>query len=37
MSNGFRVMADAASINGQDDTYAFMCWGDVPMKYNNAF
>ena len=37
MSNGFRVMADAASINGQDDTYAFMCWGDVPFKYNNSF
>ncbi len=36
-NNGFRVMADAASINGDDDTYIFMCWGDVPLKYANAF
>ena len=37
LSNGFRVMADAASINGNNDTYLYMCWGDVPFKYNNAF
>ena len=35
--NGFKVMADAASINGSNDTYAYMCWGDVPYKYNNGF
>ena len=37
LSNGFKVMADAASINGQDDRYLYMCWGDVPFKYSNAF
>ena len=37
MSNGFRIMADAASINGQDDRYLFLAWGDVPFKYNNSF
>ena len=37
LSNGFRVMADAASINGSNDEYVYMAWGDVPAKYNNAF
>ena len=37
LSNGFKVMADAASINGANDTYLYMCWGDVPFKYNNGF
>ena len=37
LSNGFRVMADAASINGDGDTYVYMAWGDVPFKYNNTF
>ena len=36
-SNGFKVMASAASINGANDTYVYMCWGDTPAKYNNAF
>ncbi len=37
MNNGFKVMADAASINGANDTYLYMAWGDVPFKYPNAF
>jgi len=37
LSNGFKVMADAASINGSGDTYVYMAWGDVPFKYNNTF
>lgn len=37
LSNGFKVMADAASINGANDTYLYMAWGDVPYKYGNAF
>ena len=37
LSNGFKVMADAASINGDADTYVYMAWGDVPFKYNNTF
>ena len=37
LSNGFRVMADAASINGQDDRYLYMAWADVPFKYPNTF
>lgn len=36
-NNGFKVMADAASINGSGDTYIYMAWGDMPFKYNNAF
>ncbi len=37
LSNGFKVMADAASINGDADTYVYMAWSDVPFKYNNTF
>jgi hypothetical protein len=37
LSNGFKVMADEASLNGSGDTYVYMCWGDVPFKYNNTF
>jgi len=37
LSNGFKVMADEASINGHSDTYVYMAWGDVPFKYNNTF
>ena len=37
LSNGFKVMADAASINGQDDRYLYLAWADVPFKYNNTF
>jgi len=37
LSNGFKVMADAASINGHSDTYLYMAWGDIPYKYNNTF
>lgn len=37
LSNGFKVMADEASINGLGDTYVYMAWGDVPFKYNNTF
>ena len=37
LSNGFKVMADAASINGASDTYLYMAWGDTPFKYNNTF
>ena len=37
LSNGFKVMADEASINGDADTYVYMAWGDVPFKYNNTF
>ena len=36
-SNGFKIRASAASLNGNNDTYAYMCWGDVPYKYNNSF
>ena len=34
---GFKIKASAASLNGSGDTYAYMCWGDIPAKYNNAF
>ena len=37
LSNGFRVMADAASINGSGDTYIYMAWGDIPAKYSSGF
>ena len=37
LSNGFKVMADAASLNGSGDTYVYMAWADVPFKYNNTF
>jgi len=37
LSNGFKVMADEASLNGSGDTYVYMAWGDVPFKYNNTF
>jgi hypothetical protein len=37
LSNGFKVMADEASLNGSGDTYMYMAWGDVPFKYNNTF
>ena len=37
LGNGFKVMADAASLNGQDDRYLYMAWADVPFKYNNTF
>ena len=37
LSNGFKVMADAASINGAADTYIYMAWGDIPAKYSPAF
>ena len=36
LSNGFRVMADGASINGASDTYLYMAWGDIPFKYGNT-
>ena len=37
LSNGFKVRASAASLNGNNDTYVYMAWGDVPFKYNNSF
>jgi len=37
LSNGFKVRASAASLNGDGDTYLYMAWGDVPFKYNNTF
>ena len=37
LSNGFKVMADAASLNGSGDTYVYMAWGDVPFRYGNTF
>ena len=37
LSNGFKVMADAASINGAADTYIYMAWGDIPSKYSPGF
>jgi len=37
LSNGFKVMADAASINGANDTYLYMAWGDIPAKYSPGF
>jgi len=37
LSNGFKIRASAASLNGNNDTYVFMAWGDVPFKYNNTF
>ena len=37
LGDGFKVMADAASINGANDTYIYMAWGDVPYKYCRAF
>jgi len=36
-ATGFKVMADAASINGATDYYIYGCWGDVPAQFNNAF
>jgi len=36
-STGFKIKANAASLNGDNDTYVYMCWGDVPAKYNNGF
>lgn len=37
LSNGFRVMADEASLNGSGDTYVYMAWADVSFKYGNTF
>ena len=37
LSNGFKVMADEASLNGSGDTYVYMAWGDVPFRYGNTF
>tara|TARA_A100001391_G_scaffold17191_1_gene9608 strand:+ start:25 stop:1752 length:1728 start_codon:yes stop_codon:yes gene_type:complete len=37
LANGFKIKASAASLNGNNDTYVYMAWGDVPGKYNNTF
>ena len=37
LSNGFKVRSSNAGINGDGNDYIYMCWMDVPFKYNNTF
>ena len=35
-SNGFKIRGNDTKINSSA-TFIYMCWGDVPFKYNNTF
>jgi len=38
LSNGFKIRSDNGALNHPSgDEYVYMCWGDVPFKYNNTF
>ena len=38
LSNGFKIRSDNGTLNHPSgDKYIYMCWADVPAKYNNAF
>ena len=37
LSNGFKLRGNGGLNNTSGATYIFMCWGDVPYKYNNTF
>ena len=37
LSNGFKVRSSNTGINGSGNDYIYMCWMDVPFKYNNTF
>jgi hypothetical protein len=38
LSNGFKIRGTfGGDINGSDENNLYMCWGDVPFKYNNTF
>jgi len=37
LSNGFKIRTSNDVYNGSGGTYAYMCWGDVPFKYDNTF
>ena len=36
-NTGFKIKATDASLNGNNDTYVYMAWADLPAKYNNGF
>ena len=37
LSNGFKLRGNGGLNNTSGATYIYMCWGDVPFKYNNTF
>ena len=37
LSNGFKVRNSRSDSNTSGDTYVYMCWSDIPFKYNNTF
>ena len=36
LSNGFKLRGNGGLNNTSGATYIYMCWGDVPFKYNNT-
>ena len=37
LSNGFKLRGSGGLNNTSGATYIYMCWADVPFKYNNTF
>ena len=37
LASGFKLRGNGGLNNTSGATYIFMCWGDVPLKYNNTF
>mgnify|MGYP003142563304 CR=1 FL=1 len=37
LSNGFKMRGSGGLNNTNGATYIYMCWADVPYKYNNTF
>ena len=37
LSNGFKIRITYTEVNADGGDYVYMCWGDVPFKYNNTF
>jgi len=37
LSNGFKLRGNGGLNNTSGATYIYMCWADVPFKYNNTF
>jgi hypothetical protein len=37
LSNGFKIRITYTEVNADGGDYVYMCWGDVPFRYNNTF
>ena len=37
LSNGVKIRMTYAEMNASGGEFVYMCWGDVPFKYNNTF